>query len=380
MYQYGPDAINAMGMAKFTEQVIEEMISNRLLLQKADDLDIIVSRDEIDPVVEDNIRIIKEQYPTEEEFRAMLEQYGMTEKKLKKQYRKNIKDQITIKNLVDMEIMPKIEIAEEDARAHYEINKSDFDIPIMVAISEIVVAKKISPQSELRAKALADEVRGKAIGGTDFSFLAETYSAGGNAASGGYFNFSTGESYPEIEEAVDSLNPGQVSKPIQLPDGYWVIKLLEKSNGDYKTQVILIPVELTSQDIAAARSKIEEAYAELESGKPFGEVAAVYNEDVEFTDSSGYVGEFAMSGLQRDFPQIAAELEYMSAGDFTSVIERVEGFYIVELNERMEGESRDYDAARDEVIYELRMEKLDAELEEYIAELKEASYVKIIQE
>jgi peptidyl-prolyl cis-trans isomerase SurA len=106
LYQYGPEAINSIGMANFTSQILQEMIDNRLLLQQADELEIIVSRDEIDPLVEDNIAAIKEQYPTEEEFEAMLTGYGMTEKKLRKQYRKNIKEQITIKNLVDIEYCP----------------------------------------------------------------------------------------------------------------------------------------------------------------------------------------------------------------------------------------------------------------------------------
>ncbi|MCP4228976.1 MAG: hypothetical protein GY771_02360 [bacterium] len=276
--------------------------------------------------------------------------------------------------------MPNIEIAEEDAKAHYETHKSDFDIPVMVAISEIVVAKTVSPETERKAKARAEEVRAKALGGADFSILVERYSAGGNAASGGYFNFSTGESYPEIEEAAASLAPGQVSEPIAMPEGYWVIKLLEKGEDDYKTQIILIPVELTEQDITTARSKIEIAYRELESGKPFAEVADVYNEDDEFSGNGGYVGEFAMGGLKRDFPKIAGELEYLEAGDYTTVIERTEGFYIVELKERAEGESRDYDTARDEVINDLRMEKLDAEMQKYIAELKDESYIKIVEE
>jgi len=380
IYQYGPEAINSIGIANFTAQVLQEMINNRLLLQKADELEIIVSRDDVDPMVEDNINVLKEQYPTDEEFDAMLEQYGMTEKKLRKQYRKNIKEQITIKNLVDIEIMPNIEVDEDDARAYYEIHKSEFDIPIMVEISEIVVANKVSPETERKAKALAEEVRAKALRGGEFTMLVGQYSAGGNAAAGGYFNFSSGETYAELEEAAGLLSPGQVSGPIQLPEGYWIIKLLAKQDDTYKTQVILIPVELTSADIGVARSKAEEAYRELAAGKPFAEVADLYNDDAEFSDTGGYLGKFALWSLKKDFPKITAELETMQPGEYTSVIERTEGFYIMKLEEKAEGESRDYAAARDEVVRELRAEKLDEEINKYVEELTNESYIKIVQE
>lgn len=380
LYQYGPEAINAMGMANFTSQVLQEMIDNRLLLQQADELEIIVSRDDVDPLVESNIAAIKEQYPTEEEFEAMLAQYGMTEKKLRKQYRKNIKEQVTIKNLVDIEIMPNIEIDEDEAKSYYELHKSEFDIPVMVDISEIVIAKTVSPETERKAKALADVIRGKALRGVDFTTLVEQYSAGGNAASGGYFNFSSGETYSELEYAAESLEPGGVSEPIALPDGFWVLKLLEKEDDSYKTQVILIPIELTSTDVGNAREKAENIYSELESGKPFSEVAAMYNEDSAVAESGGYVGTFALWGLQQDFPKIAAELETMQPGGYTSIIERPEGFYIVELEDRNEGEIRDYAGARDEVINALRMEELDEELLKYIEEIKSESYIKITEE
>lgn len=380
IYQYGPEAINSIGMANFTAQVLQEMIDNRLLLQKADEMEIIVSRDDVDPLVEDNISAMKEQYLTDEEFEAMLQQYGMTEKKLRKQYRKSIKEQITIKDLVDIEIMPNIEVNEDDARAYYEINKSEFDIPIMVGISEIVIAKKVSPETERKAKTRAEEVRGKALRGIDFTTLVGQYSAGGNAASGGYFNFSTGETYPQLEEAAALLSPGEVSEPISLTDGFWVLKLIEKKDDTYKTQVILVPVELTPADVAFARNEAEKAHGELDSGKPFAEVAAAYNEDSEVSDSGGYVGQFALWGLQRDFPKIASELEIMQPGEYTSVIERPEAYYIVKLDEVTEGESKDYAGARDAVVNKLRMEKLDEEINKYVEELKEESYIKVVQE
>jgi peptidyl-prolyl cis-trans isomerase SurA len=380
IYQYGPEAINSIGMSNFTAQILQEMIDNRLLLQKADEMEIIISRDDVDPLVEDNIEAMKEPYPTEEEFEAMLQQYGMTEKKLRKQYRKSIKEQITIKNLVDIEIMPNIEVNEDDARAYYEINKSEFDIPIMVGISEIVIPKKVSPETERKAKTRAEEVRAKALRGIDFTTLVGQYSAGGNAAAGGYFNFSTGETYPQLEEAAALLSPGEVSEPISLQDGFWVLKLLEKTDDSYKTQVILVPVELTSADITVARNKAEKAHNELDSGKAFAEVAATYNVESEISDSGGYVGQFALWGLQRDFPKIASELEMLQPGEYTSVIERPEGFYIVQLEEMTEGESRDYAGARDEVINKLRMEKLDEEINKYVEELKEESYIKVVQE
>ncbi|MCI0482027.1 MAG: peptidylprolyl isomerase, partial [Candidatus Dadabacteria bacterium] len=354
LYQYGPDAVNAMGIPAFTSQILGEMVENRLLLQKADELDIVVSREDVDPLVEDNIEAVRSQYPDEEAFEAALAEYGTTEKKLRKQYRKNIQDQLTIKNLVDIEIMPRIAVDEEEAREYYENNKAGFDLPTLVGISEIVVAITVSPESERQARARIEEIRAKALSGVDFTLLVKQYSKGGHAASGGNFNFSPGETYPELEEAAASLTPGKISGPISLPEGYWLLKLLSADNGNYKTQVILIPVEVTETDLAAAGNKINAAYSELNAGIPFADVAAKYNEDPGTVESGGYLGQFDINGLARDFPKIASALQTLQPGEYSPIIERPEGYYIVKLEERTEGEARDYDSARDDVIEQLR--------------------------
>lgn len=141
--QIEPELIEESGgVGALTDNILNDMIDNRLLLQRADELDIAVSKDEVEALVEENMAGFRSNFASEGEYVAALAEYGITDKSLVKYYRKNIRDQLTIRQLIDQEIYPKIEIDEEEARDFFESHKSEFDVPTTVDISEIVVSTK----------------------------------------------------------------------------------------------------------------------------------------------------------------------------------------------------------------------------------------------
>jgi peptidyl-prolyl cis-trans isomerase SurA len=378
--QIEPELIEESGgIGALTDSVLNDMIDNRLLLQRADELDIAVSKDEVEALVEENMAGFRGNFASEGEYLAALAEYGITDKSLVKYYRKNIRDQLTIRQLIDQEIYPKIEVDEEEARDFFESHKSGFDIPTTVDISEIVVAKKPTEKSSAALRAKAVELKRRGEAGADFGDLAREYSAAANANTGGEFSFKPGETYPELEAAAVSLLPGQISEPIRLPDGYWLIELLGRDGETYKTRTIFLPVTVTDADVSVAKAKIEQAYAALEKGVEFEKVAEEYSEEEGTAVAGGRVGELELASLARGFPKIASALETLEPNGYTSIIERDEGFYIVRLNGKEEGYARNYEDARDEVIDILRSDRVEAELGKYIQSIKDRSYIKTFQ-
>lgn len=86
-----------------------------------------------------------------------------------------------------------------------------------------------------KAKVRIDSIYNRVLAGDDFGTLAKTYSMDkGSASKNGELPwFGTGRMVPDFENAAFALkNVGDVSKPIQSPYGWHIIKLLDKKGID----------------------------------------------------------------------------------------------------------------------------------------------------
>lgn len=118
---------------------------------------------------------------------------------------------------------------------------------------------RTSPQlSEAAAAAqLADYRKRIASGLASFESLAREHSQDTSAQQGGDLGWSTpGRYVPEFEEALDALEPGEISQPVVTRFGVHLIELLERR------QVALSPREQREMARQVLRQKkMEEAYA-----------------------------------------------------------------------------------------------------------------------
>jgi peptidyl-prolyl cis-trans isomerase SurA len=80
-------------------------------------------------------------------------------------------------------------------------------------------------QTLQQARRLLEEIRG----GANFNAIAQQFSASASAARGGEIGWiSPGQIAGELEQALDTLNPGEVSEPIRTITGYHIMKLVNR--------------------------------------------------------------------------------------------------------------------------------------------------------
>ncbi|MGH9737810.1 MAG: SurA N-terminal domain-containing protein [Candidatus Acidiferrales bacterium] len=218
--------------------ILDELINSRILLDRAQKMNLIASDDE----VEDRFTQSKSPY-TEEEFQAKLKASGLTIDDLKG----DIRRQLSIDKLLNREVVAKIAITNQDITDFYNKNKSQFDVAEpQYHVAEIVITPHPDPtihnRKNSKAQNDADAGRKAAMliqkldGGADFTDLAMDYSEDPSASTGGDIGFipesSLNRSDPALKKAVLSLKPGQFTQPIHTKDGgYTILKLIAKESA-----------------------------------------------------------------------------------------------------------------------------------------------------
>jgi peptidyl-prolyl cis-trans isomerase SurA len=121
---------------------------------------------------------------------------------------------------------------------------------VLVRVNEVV--------SEADAKRRLDLALERIKAGTDFAEIARATSEDASAPRGGDLGWlSPGDTVPEFEQAMDALEPGQVSPPVQSPFGWHLIQVLERRTEDLTRE----RQRRSAQQAVRAR-KTEEAFTE----------------------------------------------------------------------------------------------------------------------
>jgi peptidyl-prolyl cis-trans isomerase SurA len=217
--------------------VLDELINNEILSERAKKLNAEAS----DGEVEDKFTEMKSPY-TEEEFQRQLKERGLSVDDLKR----NLRSQLSIQKLINREVVAKISITDQDVTDFYNSNKQQFNVAEpQYRIAQIVVTPRKEPQIRNRknddATNDAEAVRkvkmlmDRLNSGADFAQLAMDYSEDMNsAATGGDLGYvpesALNQSDPALKKIVLGLKPGQVSPPIQLKEGYRILKLITRES------------------------------------------------------------------------------------------------------------------------------------------------------
>ncbi len=217
--------------------VLDELIYNEILLEKAKKLNLEAS----DGEVEDKFTEMKSPY-TEDEFQRRLSDQAMSVEDLKFQLRR----QLSIQKLLNREVVAKITITDQDVTDFYNANKAQFNVAEpQYHIAQIVVTPRKEQQirnrknddatNEAEAQRKVKMLMDRLNSGADFAQLAMDYSEDLNTAgTGGDLGYvpesALNQSDPALKKTVVGMKPGQVSPPIQLKEGYRILKLITRES------------------------------------------------------------------------------------------------------------------------------------------------------
>jgi peptidyl-prolyl cis-trans isomerase SurA len=207
-------------LKKIRENVINQMIEEKLILSEAKKLDIKVDETKIDARIEK----IKQSFSSAEEFEMALATQGLTIKDLRDRFH----DQEIMRVAVDYFVRSKIDIDPQEIKQFYQSRKNMLMHPEKARVRSILI-KIDRKQNEYQALQKAKEVLERLNMGEQFIELARDYSQGANAAAGGALGIiEKGQLIKEIDQAIFSLQPGEFTDVIKTQSGYRIFKLEEK--------------------------------------------------------------------------------------------------------------------------------------------------------
>ena len=217
--------------------VLDELINNEILLERAKKLNLEAS----DGEVEDKFTELKSPY-TEDEFQRRLKEQGATVDDLKSDLRR----QLSIQKLLNREVVAKISISDQDVSDFYNANRPQFNVAEpQYHIAQILVTPRKEQQirnrknddatNEAEAQRKVKMLMDRLDSGADFAQLAMDYSEDMNTAgTGGDLGYvpesALNQSDPALKRIVLGMKPGQVSQPIQLKEGYRILKLITRES------------------------------------------------------------------------------------------------------------------------------------------------------
>ena len=218
--------------------ILDELINNEILLEHANKMNVGAS----DAEVEDKFTESKNPY-TEEEFQRKLRDSGITVDDLKAELRR----EVSIQKLINREIISKITVTDQDVIDFYNQNRAQFNLAEpRFHLAQMVVTPRPDPTvhnrkndkstNDAEARRKAALLEEKLNTGADFSQLAMDYSEDSSASTGGDLGFipesSFNQSDPALKKAALSLKPGEVSQPIAVrTGGYVIVKMLAKEQA-----------------------------------------------------------------------------------------------------------------------------------------------------
>jgi peptidyl-prolyl cis-trans isomerase SurA len=277
---------DSAGRHAYELQMLNTMIDEELLLQKAKELKVEVPDNELNTAVDRQLRDVKARFKTETEFRTELARAGLGSPE---EYRRMLVDQMrrdeTMKRTMtklrdDSKIIPA-NVSEQDVKEAFERSRASLPHrPATVTFRQIVIAPKPTQAAKDFARAKAESILVEIKKGGDFALLAKRESMDPTTKeTGGDLGWARRGAYvAEFERWVWSLPPGELSPVFESPFGYHILRVDRVAAGEVKARHILFRPKLDSADLVRAHAEADTVARLWRAGSPFDSLAKKHHD------------------------------------------------------------------------------------------------------
>lgn len=363
---------------------LEGQLVQKVLVLQANKDSITIGDDEIDALLDNQIRYFISQYGSKD----VLEQIaGKTVYQLKEDLRQPfIERQLADK--MRAKILENIKITPSEVQAFYDKIPKD-SLPFFeseLEVAQIVIYPKANKDIEdYITNQLNDLKKQVESGQKKFTDLAKVYSQDPSAKeNGGQFSINRTDKGidPTFLSAAFKLKEGQISPVIKSKFGLHIIQMVSRAGDDAVVRHILIIPAVTETEINGAKQKLDSVRSRIVAGTlNFNEAVNKYSEDDATRYNAGrisspYDGSTRLTIDQLD-KGIVANLKGMKAGDISQPLVYTDdrgkqGVRLVYLAHQTQPHRMnlkdDYDRVAQQALGEKKQKALDGWFKQHISD------------
>lgn len=320
-------------LADFQHEALVSLVDERLQFQelrrveKEQKMEIIADDSEVNDEIEG---MAQQNNMSREQFLGYLASRGIGPDTLKQQLRAQISWARWIRGRYGSRLrIGDDQIAATQARLAAEAAKPQYNI------GEVLIdASRVGGMAQ--ATKGAQQLVTQMQQGAPFAAVARQFSALPTAANGGDAGWvSEGDMAPEVRSVVEQMRPGQLSQPIPVKDGVYILYLKDKRAGgaavlvNLKQVAIALPQDASAADEAAAKAKLVALKPELKGCSNLEAVAGKTPGVV-----AGDLGEAELGDLA---PQFRDAAEKLKVGEVSDPVRTSAGLHLVAVCGRRNG-------------------------------------------
>lgn len=356
------------------QQVLERLIVENLQLQIGDRSGIRITDEELNQAM---ASIAQRNNLTLEQFRDALNRDGLSFNDAREQIRR----EMIISRVRQRRVSERIQVTDQEVKNFLasDLGKMQLSEEFRLANILIPLPEGASPEAiqaaARRVSSLYDELRN----GGDFAQLAISNSASENALDGGEIGWrKAGQLPPPLDSVISAMAPGEITEPIRTPNGFMIIKLLEKRGGSsvvsdevHVRHILIKPSEIRSE--TETRRLAERLYERIASGEDFATLAKSYSEDPGSALNGGDLNWIDPSTLVPEFRDVMAKT---SSGELSKPFKSQYGWHVLEvLGRRATDNSEKF--REQQAMNVLRNRKYEEELQSWLRQIRDEAYVEI---
>ena len=281
------------GKFKITDcEMLEQLMLQKLLSHHALIDSVLVTEDEINSVVDNNIKFFTQQYGSEEK---VVETYGFNNlEDLKKELFVIEKENALVRK-EQQKINENIDITPEEVRIYYNGLKDENELPEFQAeieLAQIVLYAKPSKEETDRVLNKLFEIKKEIEDGSSFRMKAILNSDDpGVVQNGGKYTVTKESNFiREFKEVAFSLDVNQVSEPFKSQFGYHIIQLHQVKGNQRIASHILIQPEIPDSKLKETKEKMNKIRKDILDKKiTFAEAVNKYSEDKDTKNNGGVI-------------------------------------------------------------------------------------------
>jgi len=319
------------------KQILERMIGDLLQQQFAKETGLRIDDAQLDKAL---LRIAQQnKFASLAVFRSKIEQDGVDFNK----FREEIRSEILTTRLREREIDSKLVISDNEIENYIsnqakqigkgeELNLSH----IMIVVPDQASAEKIQILRQRAEQALA-----KLNNGAPFAQIAAGYSDANDALQGGNLGWRSSDRLPAMFiDAIQKLQPGEQSGILRSPNGFHILKLIERRSKDapvvisqtHARHILIKTSELVPE--SEAKNRLSEIKQRIDKGADFAEQAKLYSED----GSAAQGGDLGWLSPGDTVPEFEKPMDTLKIGQVSELVQSGFGWHLIQVLERRDAD------------------------------------------